>query len=207
MLSNAASGGRALTSVTTARATISKVGTDLFEWDKKIYLVIDYYSRFIEIAQLTGSSSAEVVRHTKSIFARHGIPEVVVSDNGPQYTSSTYAEFAREYCFNHVTSSPLYPPGNGEAERGAKTVKQLLRKREDPYLALLAYRATPLQCGFSPAELLMSWRRLRTTVQPWNDPPQILTRLSNLRNRPIGPRETGPHQTALTPAGTERREM
>ena len=70
-----------------------KVGTDLFEWDKKVYLlVIDYYSCFIEIAQLTGSSSAEVVRHTKSIFAIHGILEVVVSDNGPQYTSSTFAE-------------------------------------------------------------------------------------------------------------------
>ena len=137
-----------------------KVGTDLFEWDKIYLLVIDYYSRFIEIAQLTGSSSAEVVRHTKSIFARHGIPEVVVSDNGPQYTSSTYAEFAREYCFNHVTSSPLYPPREWG---GVKTVKQLLRKRGDPYLALLAYRATPLQCGFSLAELLMS-RRLRTTV-------------------------------------------
>ena len=141
-----------------------KVGTDLFEWDKKTYLlIVDYYSRFIELAKLTGTTAADIINHTKSIFARHGIPEVVVSDNGPQFASTAYTQFSKEYGFTHVTSSPLYPKGNGEAERAVKTVKQLLRKRGDPYLALLAYRATPLQCGYSPSELLMS-RRLRTTV-------------------------------------------
>ena len=141
-----------------------KVGTDLFEWEGKQYLlVVDYYSRFVEIAKLAGSTATEVITHTKGIFARHGIPELVISDNGPQYSSAAYTQFARDYGFRHVTSSPLYPQGNGEAERAVRTVKELLRKQGDPYLALLAYRATPLQCGYSPAELLMS-RRLRTTV-------------------------------------------
>ena len=60
-------------------------------------------------------------------------------------------------------SSLLYPQSNGEAERAVKTIKALLNKASDPSMALLAYRSTPLQCGFSPAELLMS-RKLRTTL-------------------------------------------
>ena len=62
-----------------------------------------------------------------------------------------------------MTSSPKYPRANGEVERAVRTVKALLRKNEDPYPALLAYRSTPLQNGFSPSELLMG-RRLRTKV-------------------------------------------
>ena len=62
-----------------------------------------------------------------------------------------------------ITSSPYYTMGNGEAERAVKTIKSLLGKETDPYVALLSYRATPLQVGYSPAELLMS-RRLRTNI-------------------------------------------
>ena len=63
-----------------------KVATDLFQWKGMSYLlVVDYYSRFIEIAKLSGTSSGEVIHHLKSIFACYGIPEELVSDNGPQY--------------------------------------------------------------------------------------------------------------------------
>ena len=141
-----------------------KVATDLFEWKQRMYLiVVDYYSRYVEIACLNGVTAEQVIVHTKSIFARHGIPEVVISDNGPQYTSEAYAKFAKDYQFHHITSSPYFPQSNGEVERAVGTVKNLLKKSDDPYLALLAYRATPLQNGYSPSELLMC-RKLRTTV-------------------------------------------
>ena len=135
-----------------------RVGTELFELKGYTYLlVVDYYSRFIEVARLNNATADEVILHTKGFFARHGIPEVVVSDNGPQYSS---ANFARKFQFEHVTSSPHYPQANGEA---VQTVKNLMKKDGDPYLAILAYRSTPLKCGFSPSELLMS-RKLRTTL-------------------------------------------
>ena len=140
------------------------IATDLFKWKKHNYLfTVDYYSRYIEIAKLTSTTSDDVITHLKSIFARHGIPETVMSDNGPQYAASIFKQFASEYRFTHDTSSPRYPQANGAAERAVKTVKQLLEKNDDPYIALLAYRSTPIENGYSPAELLIG-RKLRTTI-------------------------------------------
>ena len=123
-----------------------------------------------------------MITRIKSIFARHGIPEVVVSDNGPQYTSQAFEDFAKDYQFYHQTSSPYYPQSNGEAERAVKTIKELLKKGGDPYKALLAYRTTPTQTGYSPSELLMG-RLLRSTIpitksqrQPRVIDPQLVKR-------------------------------
>ena len=72
--------------------------------------------------------------------------------------------FAKEYGFQHTTSSPYYPKSNGQPERTVKTVKHLLSNSPDPYLALLSNRATPLPfCGLSPAELSMG-RNIRTDL-------------------------------------------
>ena len=74
-----------------------KVATDLFEWRKNTYLlVVDYYSRYTKIQKLTTTTSADVIRQLKSIFARHGIPEELVSDNGPQYTAEEFACFPKK---------------------------------------------------------------------------------------------------------------
>ena len=85
------------------------------------------------------------------------------SDNGPQYTSEAFTQFARSYGFEHLTSSPYFPQSNCEAERAVQTIKNLMKKKDDMYLAMLSYRTTPTEIGYSPAELLMS-RKLRTTV-------------------------------------------
>ena len=92
------------------------------------------------------------------IFARHGTPNTVVSDNGPQYSSK---DFSEKWEFNHVTSSPTYPKSNGMVERAVQTVKKLLKNykakksNQDPYLALQAHRACPDPNGSSsPAERL-----------------------------------------------------
>ena len=66
-----------------------RVASDIFEWNKHKYLlVIDYYSRFIEIAKLSTATSHDVINHLKSIFACHGMPESLTSDNKPQYSAN-----------------------------------------------------------------------------------------------------------------------
>ncbi|KAK7096358.1 hypothetical protein V1264_005660 [Littorina saxatilis] len=141
-----------------------RIGTDLFELNGHQYLaIVDYFSRWVEIAHLKKTSSQATIEHMKSIFARQGIPECVVSDNGPQYDSREFRLFSQEYGFTHLTSSPYHPEGNGEAERAVQTVKNLLKKAKDPYIALMNYRATPLAQGLSPAELL-NGRQLRTRI-------------------------------------------
>ena len=94
-----------------------KVATDLFKWQKSLYLlVVDYYSCYIETIKLSSTTSTNIISHLKSIFSRHGIPTTVMSDNGSQYSSKQFVEFSSQYGFSHITSSPKYPQSNGEAE-------------------------------------------------------------------------------------------
>ena len=138
------------------------IGTNICYVKKRPYLiVVDYFSKFIEVNYLASLASSETIRALKSVFARHGIPEVERSDNGPQYDSAEFAKFAKGWEFKHVTSSSLYAESNGEVERANQTAKNLLQKESDPAKALLAYRSTPLQGGKNPSELLFG-RQIRT---------------------------------------------
>ena len=168
------------------------IGIDLFELDNLNYLiVVDYFSRYIELAAMQKTTkSHEVIRALKAIFARHGIPEEVRSDNGPQYVSAEFIHFAKEWSFKHTTSSPCFPQSNGEAEQAVETTESLLKKEKDPSKGLLAYRSTPLACGYSSSEPLMG-RKLRNAI------PTLHTVLNlsrpdkdKLREREAGSKET-----------------
>ena len=155
--------------------TWQKVACDLFNFNNAVFifhslslsvylLVVDYFSRWIEIALLDKDTAADyVISHLKSIFAKFGISNELRSDGSLLFSSFTFQKFANCYGFVHTFSSPRYPRSNGEAELAVQTVKNLLKKCDDPYLALLAYRTSPLKTGCSPAELLMG-KELRTTV-------------------------------------------
>lgn len=147
----------------------AKVGTDLFSFHGKDYLItVDYYSNFWEVDYLPDTTSVTVIRKLKAHFARQGIPDIVVSDNGPQYTSQEFKRFSRLWEFKHRTSSPGYAQSNGKAESAVKTAKALMRKaamdERDPYLAILDHRNTPSQgLATSPAQRLLN-RRTRTLL-------------------------------------------
>lgn len=147
----------------------SRLATDLFTLKSKDYIVlVDYYSDYIEVSPITDATSSAIIKFLKVQFSRHGIPDVLVSDNGPQYISNEFAQFAREWEFKHVSSSPYHPKSNGKAESAVKIAKNLFKKamqdNRDPWLALLDYRNTPTQgMQTSPAQRLMS-RRTKTLV-------------------------------------------
>lgn len=102
----------------------SKIGTDLFHYNGSDYLLsVDYYSKFPEISKLSDTTAQSVIVAMKSRFARHGIPDTVVLDNGPQYASAEFSNFAKVWEFEHVTSSPRHAQLNGQAERAVQTIK------------------------------------------------------------------------------------
>ena len=107
-----------------------KVGCDLFTFDGCEYLVtVDYFSNFFEVEKLGKSySSKKVINKLKATFARHGIPDTVVSDNGPQFHSEDFQTFAIQWDFEHCTISPHNSKANGKAEAAVKAAKLLLRK-------------------------------------------------------------------------------
>ena len=145
------------------------VGTDLFSWDQKTFIVVaDYYSHFFEVKELPNMRSTTIIKRMKGIFSRLGIPERVISDNQTCFTSEEYVQFAKEWDFERVTSSPHHSQGNGFSESYVKVCKRIFTKaktaKTDPMIGLLEYRNTPLSSTqYSPAALLMS-RSLRSIL-------------------------------------------
>ena len=84
------------------------IGTDLFHLDGNEYLLVaDYYSKFFIVRKLgTDSTSNNVIRALKQIFSKHGVPTKLMSDNGTQYTPEAFIKFAKDWSFDHSTSSP-----------------------------------------------------------------------------------------------------
>jgi len=99
--------------------------------------------------------SNSIILLLKAIFARLGIPEVLRSDNGPQYASYEFADFANFfYGFQHLTNSLHFPQSSGEAEHMGETIRGMLKNSKDPHLAVISY--TPMAwCGLSLSELSM----------------------------------------------------
>ena len=112
----------------------------------------------------------ETIEVLRSMFVQHGLPEQLVSDNGPQFTSTEFAEFLKGNQIKHIMSAPYHPASNGLAERFVQTMKRTLKasmkqgKSINHHLAefLFEYRATPHgTTNVSPSELFLK-RNLRT---------------------------------------------
>ena len=152
----------------------SMVAANLFECIGATYLVVvDYYSEFIEIEKLENDTrSSAVIEAMSKIFAAHGIPDKVITDNGPQFASYEFSKFTYEWNFFWVSSSPTHSQSNGMAEKAVQTAKNIITKCSEDgsniHLALLNLSNTPRDDSTgSPVQRLfghMTRTRLPTTT-------------------------------------------
>ena len=139
--------------------------------DGKMYLLlVDAFSRWLEVIHVKAPSSQVTVQKLRRVFATHGLPSIVVSDNGTAFTSEVFAAFMMKNGIHHVRTAPYHPASNGQVERYVRTFKESLKTLEGDDVEtkldrlLFHYRTTPHSVtGSSPAELLMH-RKLRTPL-------------------------------------------
>ncbi|GFT28390.1 uncharacterized protein K02A2.6 [Nephila pilipes] len=117
---------------------------------------MDYYSKWIKIAELANKCADEVITKLKTVFSRFGDLNTVISDNIP-FNSYIYKNFSNEWDFNYAFISPRYSPSNGMVERAVGIVKRIMRKaredKRDYLVGLMEYRNTPISdLDLSPAE-------------------------------------------------------
>ena len=117
---------------------------------------------------MNSTTATATIQVLRTVFARFGIPESIVSDNGPQFTSSEFTEFCHVNGIRHVRVPPYHPSSNGLAERAVQTFKKGFKKMSEGSVQdkishfLFSYRITPqTTTGISPAELLLG-RALRS---------------------------------------------
>ena len=142
------------------------IATDLFTFQDITYMVVvDLFSRFLVVRQLHGESTKMVLNALKNIFSNFGMPENIISDNGPCYKSQEFNDFCMRFEINHITGASYNHQANSIAECIIQTIKHFMVKNQnDAWLALLILKSTPMTgIDGSPVELLCN-RCFRTNI-------------------------------------------
>ena len=152
----------------------TKVGTELSKIQERTYLiVVDYYSKYFKTSKLLNNTSPIVIKKMKAMFARHGIPKLVFSDNGLEFASLEFRKFPANWDFEHDTNSPEFALSNSTVERTIQTVKRTvlkcLKSEVEKDLVLLALRTAPGKNTPSLVTKLMK-RELRTLLPRIKEP-------------------------------------
>ena len=139
---------------------------------KSYLLLVDAHSKWPEIHEMSTTTASRTIIMLRQLFSRYGLPEHLVSDNGPQFTSDEFADFMKCNGVKHIRCSPYHPSSNGAVERLVRTFKQSMKASSNDHLSsqqrlqnfLLTYRSTPHSTtGETPSTLFLG-RRLRTRL-------------------------------------------
>ena len=134
-----------------------------------LLVVIDRYSRYPEVEVVRSTKASSVIPKLDKIFAVHGIPFVIKSDNGPPFSSDEFRRYCQALGIKHEFSTPYWPQANGEVERFNQPLEKVLQTavvegkvwRQELTRFLLQYRTTPhCTTKVAPSELLFN-RKIR----------------------------------------------
>ena len=96
--------------------------------EQQFLILVDAHSKWIEVKTVANATSAITIEHLRSIFAMHGLPEILVSDNGSVFTSTEFSELVKHNGIQHVKSAPYHAVSNDLAERAVQTFKAFVKK-------------------------------------------------------------------------------
>ena len=140
--------------------------------DQIFLVIVDAHSKWVEVILMSSTTSQSTILELRKLFAAYGLPEHVISDNGPQFVSTEFENFLEMNGIRHTCSASYHPQTNGEAERFVQTLKQFLRAEKLDKCSvqtkvsrfLLSYRSTPnYTTGRTPSELFLK-RNIRTRL-------------------------------------------
>ena len=124
-------------------------------------VIIDAHSKWLEVIPMKTATSATTVQQLRTVLAKFGVPESVVTDNGPQFIGMEFEQFCERNGIRHIKVAPYHPASNGLAECAVQTFKQGFQKYTEGTIEdrvarfLLHYRIIPHSTtGMSPAQLL-----------------------------------------------------
>ena len=147
------------------------------------YIILaDFHSKVILVCNLPAGqgNSAKVIHILEEWFCDHGMPEVLCTDNGPQYASTAFADFSIEWGFTHETSSLHYTQSNGFVESCVKIVKHTLQNAKysgtNPRIALQHLKATPVDAKLPLPPQMLYNHKIHTTISSKfhnTDPPAL----------------------------------
>ncbi|XP_065074183.1 uncharacterized protein K02A2.6-like [Ochlerotatus camptorhynchus] len=98
---------------------------------RNFLVTVDHYSDYIEVDILQDLSAHCLVKTCQINFARHGVPQLVISDNGTNFVNQEMKAMAKSWNFQHSTSAPNHQQANGKAEAAVKIVKRLIQKADE----------------------------------------------------------------------------
>lgn len=183
-------------------------------WNNRYLVVlIDYFSKYPEVLDTKDITSGAIIKFLQNMFDRHGNPEALVSDNGPQFISFEFTEFLKQKDIHHYRTSVYNPQENGLVEAFNKTLKHGIQAMgETPWTEgirklLHSYRTTPTSTTGKPPVELLSGRPFRTDWMPNLSKPMRQTReLQTQHSGTKGPQDQQEHRPYLGPSQFRRGE-